>query len=194
MWWNGLQESADSFTYETRDTRRVIRIGCDMAANNLAYRDLWAYGPDSPRPRNQWQYGWQFKAWSYVDLANAGVLCVSGGQWDYVEARIECETGTAVPVWSGRVGQETDSAAVPDNTGWPAAGWYVIGVRITAAGVIEATIHPEANDDAWTALMDLGVIWNPTVPYCSAVEGIEVDPENAAAVVDLWKYEWRKLI
>lgn len=191
--------AGDALTYETRDTRRVIRWDMDVNENAWAGRDIMALGPESPRPSNLWYpVGWEFKATAYVAESRVGLLLVTLGYSDYVDNVVNNIGGMSAG-WGAFVeGASEDNNGPTDDASWVNPDWYVFGLRVDADGVVWGILHPETEvgdygTRDWMKIMPDGWTWNPAVPFSVQFGGRPDDPADPAWVIDLWKYEWRRL-
>lgn len=197
FWKQLTHYASDAWSYETRDTRRVIRWAMDMTESTWQGRDLMALGPESPRPLNMWYPGWEFQATIYCNLTRAALLLVSAGYADYVDLVVNNQSGTLSAGWAAFVeGTSEDNSGPTDDASWPDPDWYVIGLRVDADGVPWGILHPESGVlgvRTWAKIMPDGWTWNPVVPFSIQIGAVDVDPDDPASVLDLWKYEWRRL-
>lgn len=200
FWKKTTYNASDVLTYETRDARRVVRWSMDMDENSWQGRDLMALGPESPRPSNLWYpTGWEFKVTAYCHLSRTGLLFVTLGFADYIDLVVDNNDGSLSAGWSAFVEGESDANSGPtDDASWVTPDWYVFGLRIDSDGVPWGILHPETEVGDygirdWTKIMPDGWTWNPVVPFSIQFGAKFVDPNDPAAVCDLWKYEWRRL-
>lgn len=188
----------DDITYQTRDTRRVIR-GVVTPFNTYAVDLYWPYGPDFPRSR----FGvgsWEFKLTAYINRVWFSMYLPGADSVGYIRAGIDTRGGSltaggegwiSVPATGGVI--QTTPAA-PSTGGWTDGDWYVVGLRVESDGLLYYTVHPESEDDAWIVMDAVGVMDSMFFPLrVPSASLIRETPENPASVYDLWKYEWRRL-
>lgn len=198
--WYAFANRAVVATYETRDARRVIRDGHVPTA---AWQSTgWmGRGPDIPRHAFQMP-GWEWQATLYMNLALLGMDFQEGAGYHYVWLILDNMTGT--PNASGSGGTLHNSALgylgmiagfpYPNTGGWTDDDWFKIGFRVLADRTVEYQIKREADADNWLTIPS-PYQWGPAVtPITMPVFWTRrVFPHNAASVIDLWKYEWRRL-
>lgn len=192
--------SVPSCTYETRDGRRVIRDNTiPTATYDMA--NVRFFGTDFPRFAFTMP-GWEWRLTVYVNRALAQMTlwdAYTGTMWNRPE--LDTRLGTVVAKMTGSSigsdGQQIDGdAPAIDTSGWPVAGWYELGVRVLADWSIEWMVKEETDPDDWRdAFVGDSELWTSSF---SATTGPKPNiareyPENAASVVEVWKYEWRRL-
>jgi len=189
------------FTYETRDTRRVIRDAHVPVAHAFDSTGWMAKGPDIPRHLFSMP-GWEFQITAFLKLAYVSFEIQDGCYYHSYWSTLDTRTGTpSVAAIAGTLyeaGASKYSLATPslfpDTAGWVDEDWYKLGVRVQVDGTVEFMVKPEADPDDWIAV-GAAYSWHPAVTPIHApnIWTRRVFPENAAAVFDLWKYEWRRL-
>ena len=197
--WNAFASRDVVATYETRDTRRVIRDGHVPTA--LYQSTGWqAKGPDIPRHEFQGR-GWEWQITLYMNLSLLGLDFGDAVIYHSIWTLLNNMSGTPDASGGGGTIQNTtlgylESIAgypAPDTTGWTDDDWFKIGFRILADGTVEYQIKREADADNWLTIPS-PYLWSfPVSPVWPTIWTRRVFPHNAASVIDLWKYEWRKL-
>jgi hypothetical protein len=188
------------FTYETRDGRKVIRDG---HLRNGAYDTVgWMVkGPEIPRHIFAVP-GWEWKVTAYINLGLLSLEFQDGlyfqGWWMALDNRsgsidLSSSGGT---LFNSSLGyyQGFWPPTLPSTVGWPTSGWYTFGHRLNLDNTVSYMIKPEADADNWITTA-ANIIWNPGVTPIHAPNlwTRRKYPNDAASVVDVWKYEWRRL-
>lgn len=188
-------------TYQTRDARRVIR-SIDVPAYSGQYA-LWVpRGPQFDRdifavPET----GWEWEISFYINKAKLVLDLTDGVPFQTVWAGIDTRTGAAVATLTGAL--EDDSTgkidffptpSLPATGGWPVGGWYTLGIRIKANRNVQFQIKQMASADDWR---DINTSWYWSEAATPIATPILISwrkhPEDAASLIDVWKYEWRNL-
>lgn len=184
-------------TYQTRDTRRVIRV-TTIQPDGYSTSLLMPWGPVFPRqffPTS----GWEFKLTAYFDKAMCRLLAFGNQLYGSSEAVFNSTSGTAAATLGGGFvvdGESFYTAFAPDSIsvgGWTEAEWIVLGLRWDTDGLCFGMVKREADADDWK-LMGPDT-WPATLPVIP-IPGMTLmrkDPEDAESLVDIWKYEWRRL-
>ena len=145
--------------------------------------------------------GWEWQVTAYLNLALLSLEVQDGLYYQGWWTALDLRSGSPdVSLIAGTLYHTTDLGydyiappVFPDTTGW-VTGWYKFGVRLNLDNTLEFQVKPEADDDDWLAA-SADHIWNPGVTPVLAPNlwTRRVYPENAASVLNLWKYEWRRL-
>lgn len=186
-------------TYQTRDTRRVIRTAFDnTAGGQYATMGFLPLGSEFIR-QSYPGYGWEWKLTVYLNLGLVSFELQDGLYGNIHYPSVDNRDGTAAGDLAGAV-QTADglslvyNAATPtDLTGF-AEGWYVIGIRLDTDGLCYGCTVREQDDEEWI-LMNANP-WPPALLPITLTPHLwnrPVHPYNAAALIDVWKYEWSRL-
>ena len=183
--------------YQTRDTRRVIRI-TTIQSESWHSNNLMPWGPAFTRqffPTS----GFEFKVTGYFDTAHVRMLALGGSLWNNLEASFDSLDGTPAAAVAGGLAADGESfykfLAPPSISvgGWTEAEWIVLGLRWDTDGLCYGMVKREADADDWK------LMGPDTWPVTQPIFGIptlfirRADPEDAGSVADIWKYEWRRL-
>lgn len=195
-WATANLDLVPDWTYETRDTRRVIRCNT-IPQGGSSYDNMCPLGPDFDR--NIFiGLGWEWKLTFYCNLAYiAWRRSDNYGNFQSIYPRLDHRTGTVsltlTAQFTGEDGLVVGGAVagLPDTSLWT-AGWFVMGMRITSDGSCYAMMKRESDADNWLSCHATAK-WNDNWSKMThpRMYVIRVLPDNPAAVFDIWKYEWR---
>ena len=193
-WWCG-QPTVSTHIYETRDSRRVIKVN-DFS--NIQYWSLWRpTGPDFPRKVFTLP-GWEWRVTVFLDETFMRVGFTDGFGGAFVYLMLNAATKTPTPSGDFRIqdpssGNLEDPFVVPlpDASSWPVTGWFQFGFRINPVdSVLEYMIKEEGTSDNWYSTtpwrwpVGCSPILNPYL-YSQRVTG--------SGYNNIWKYQWRRL-
>ena len=194
--WIYKSDTRPSLTYETRDTRRVIRSATVPSINS----DFMVWNPKGPAfPRTVFEgYGWEWRVSFYLDTATAQLQLSEGPGWSVVRPWADLR-GLPSGDYDGAITDPTDGfssplqASPPNMASWGSAEWVTLGIRLDTDGKVYGLIKKEADADNWVVLHP--GIWPPMgFPMLSPhPTSLRFYPEDAGSVVDFWKYEWRRI-
>lgn len=186
-------------TYETRDTRRVIRTNYSPA-HAFDKTAVWPVGSDFPR-FNFALPGWEFIITGYIDLGVFNLqLWDNVGGYQLIRPTVDTRDGTVDVFTDGGVIDPTTGAtsypaiSTPDTTGWTTSGWYKVGIRVADDWAMWGMINRETDTEEWNR-MGTTETWLPQI-YSAPMPRPNIGrayPENAASRAEFWKIEWRKL-
>jgi hypothetical protein len=191
------------FTYETRDGRRVIR---DSHVRDGTFDSIGWMPKGSGFPRNIFEIPgeplWQFMVTAYINLGLISLEIQDGvyfqGWWTMLDTRsgsvdVSSIGGTLYDPNDNRYEWVT-SHTIPNTSGWPVAGWYEFGLQVNADNTVNYLIRPEGEFVIWLTVPS-PYIWNGAVTPVHAPNlwTRRAYPDNPASVIDIWKYEWRRL-
>ncbi len=182
-------------TYQTRDTRRVLRVASlqDASYHSTEFTPI---GPAFPRDRFPTS-GFEFKVTLYVNLAFVWLGAIDRLWSMSVEINADTRGAIASDGYCAIVADGVDYREVTTTpmsvSGWTAAEWLVMGIRFAADGKLYAMAKKEADPDDWQLLTT--DLWPASVPLLLTPGMLlrRKDPEDAASLIDFWKYEWRRL-
>ncbi len=197
----GSTGSLTELTYNGRDGRKVLRneVKAQTQYTHVMHHPL---GPGFPRHQFH-SPGWEWRATAYINQALFAVYFLPGDGVSFailgVDTRgsvVAIESSSAYLLDPTKGGVTQTTMTPPDTSGWPVAGWYEIGYRYDLNSKFWVTIHPEGDSDNW-----IEVFPTLTIPAVHFEKGVPApyirtnreSPEVAASIVDIWKYEWRRL-
>lgn len=196
----GDRDLTGLITYETRDGRRVLRNQTYLSSGNYDGIGIMFTGPQIPRSVFPVP-GWEWRVTVYMNLAKVSLSLIDGAYYQSFWSELDSRTGTFETNSTGGTLYSEVSLTYEyltmtewnDPTGWT-AGWYEIGLRINADNTVSFQAKPEGGDDDWVVAPS-GYIWNPGCsPILSPNSWLYRNrPTDPGSVIDLWKYEWRRL-
>lgn len=193
----GFPENTGELTYQTRDTRRVIRFLTEPG--QVWELDTMTFlGPAFPRRVFTAGFEWKVTAW--VEGARWGLYRNFPDGLSYFAAHIDTRLSAMTATLDGTLTDETtgerfnDDCSQPSTSGWTDGAWFQAGLRVASDGKCYGMIKREADDDDWVLMFSTATLASCMAPfYGPETNVIREIPENASAMVDIWKVEWRRV-